>query len=43
MRHKANQLQGARKDPQASQMVKLMRLVADDMESGELWEPAGQR
>lgn len=37
MRHKATQLEDARKNPQASQMVELMRAVADDMESGALW------
>lgn len=38
MRDKATQLHAARRDPQASEMVRLMRRVADDMESGELWE-----
>jgi len=36
MRHKASQLEAARKD--ASENVRLMRCLADDMESGELWE-----
>jgi hypothetical protein len=38
MRDKANQLEAARKDPAAAQQVWLMRRVADDMESGDLWE-----
>jgi hypothetical protein len=38
MRAKADRLAGARKDLQASEMVRLMRTLADDMDSGELWE-----
>lgn len=40
LRDKANQLGDRRRDQQASQMVGLMRNVADDMESGELWANA---
>lgn len=39
MRHKAGLLEAARQDAQASDMVRLMRSVADDMETGDLWEP----
>ncbi|MFN3007399.1 hypothetical protein ACK12G_29380 [Mycolicibacterium wolinskyi] len=38
MRSKADTLAAARKDEQATEMVRLMRRIADDMESGELWE-----
>jgi hypothetical protein len=38
MRAKADQLAAARSDVQASEMARLMRRIADDMESGELWE-----
>ena len=37
MRHKANQLVAARKDASGLGYARLMRAVADDMESGELW------
>lgn len=37
IRDKAGQLAAARKDDRATAMVKLMREVADDMESGALW------
>jgi hypothetical protein len=40
MRYKATQLESARKDREARQMVELMRAVADDMESGALWATA---
>jgi hypothetical protein len=40
MRDKADRLATARNDPQASEVVRVMREIADDMESGELWEPA---
>lgn len=36
MRAKADTLAAARKDEQATEMVRLMRRIADDMESGEL-------
>ena len=38
MRYKADLLAAARKDPQASEIVRLMQTVADAMESGELDE-----
>jgi hypothetical protein len=38
MRDKATQLEAARRDQMASGMARLMRRIADDMESGELWE-----
>lgn len=37
MRTKADTLAAARKDEQATEMVRLMRRIADDMESGALW------
>jgi hypothetical protein len=36
MRHRANQLATARKDPDAKEMVRLMRKIADDMADGTL-------
>lgn len=38
MRAKADTLAAARQDEQASEVVRLMRTIADDMESGELYE-----
>jgi DNA-directed RNA polymerase subunit RPC12/RpoP len=38
MRDKADKLATARSDEQAATMVRSMRQLADDMESGELWE-----
>lgn len=38
MRSKAGALLAARNDLQASEMARLMGMVADDMESGALWE-----
>jgi hypothetical protein len=38
LRHKADQLAAWRKDAEATNMVGLMLNVADDWESGELWE-----
>ena len=40
MRDRAGRLESARRDAQAVEMVRLMRSVADDMETGDLWEPA---
>ncbi|MBU3750611.1 MAG: hypothetical protein FGM52_09185 [Mycobacterium sp.] len=40
MRAKADRLELARSDPMARQMVMLMRRIADDMETGELYEDA---
>jgi hypothetical protein len=37
MRDKADKLAKARSDKQAATMVRTMRQLADDMESGELW------
>lgn len=41
MRDAADRLAAARKDRQATDVVAVMRRVADDMESGELWEDDG--
>ncbi|MGO8967867.1 MAG: hypothetical protein ACLQGN_30840 [Mycobacterium sp.] len=38
MRDKAGQLEAARRDPYAKQVVRLLRRLADAMESGELYE-----
>ncbi|MHA3020126.1 hypothetical protein ACXPWS_07600 [Mycobacterium sp. BMJ-28] len=38
MRDRACALESRRRDPDAAQMVRLMRTLADDMESGDLWE-----
>jgi hypothetical protein len=40
MRAKAGQLVAARRDEQASEMARLMRRLAEAMETGELWEEA---
>ncbi|OBB10721.1 hypothetical protein A5731_22665 [Mycolicibacterium conceptionense] len=40
MRDRADRLESARGDAQATDMVRLMRSVADDMETGDLWEDA---
>ena len=41
MRDAADRLAAARKDPQATGHVALMRRIAADMESGQLWEDHG--
>jgi hypothetical protein len=38
MRHKADLLIRARKDGPAQEIVRLMRTIADSMETGELWD-----
>ena len=38
MRDKAGQLEAARRDPYAKQVVKLLRRLADAVENGELYE-----
>lgn len=38
MRNAADRLAAARKDPRAGDLVALMRRIANDMESGDLWD-----
>lgn len=40
LRCKAGELVAARRDEQASGMARLMRAVAERLETGDLWEPA---